>query len=551
MSTAAAPSSDIARSSTGLGIRPLAGFAALYRFGLRRERLPLLAWTYGIVASVAATVVAFRNLYPNPAERAQFAESLRGNPVFTVITGPIWSSSIGGLTAWRMGLLGSVLAALAGIFTVVRRTRSEEESGRAELLASTPIGRGAALAAALACAGTALVGIGVLVAVVCVIGGEPLGGSALLGAVIAGPGLVFAGLAAVTAQVFDSARSAMGAAGALLGLSFAIRGVADSGSTGLQWLRWASPLGWTEEVRAFAGNRVWVVALTVALAVALVAVAFALLAHRDVGLSLLPARPGPATGRLRSVPGLMVRSLRGTAIAWCLALLAYGAVNGAIVDSADGLLSGSAGMREALTQLGGAGVLTQAVLSAVGTVTGLLASIAAISVVGRLAAEENSGRAELLLSTAVTRFRLQSGYLVPMLLIPAAALTLSGLACGLVHGIRSDGAFGPAFRAGLQAMMVQIPVTWTFGALAALVHALRPSWWPAIWAVFAGCVLLTMIGPSLQLPQWLLDVSPLTHVTGPAVTQIPWTAVGVLLVMTAALLAVAAVTFRRRDVLSR
>lgn len=551
MSTAAPQATDAAASAGGLGVRPLAGFPALYRFGLRRERLPLLAWTYAIVVSVAATAFTFRNLYPNPAERLQFAESLRSNPVFTVITGPVWSSSIGGLTAWRMGLLGSVLAALAGIFTVIRRTRSEEESGRAELLASTPVGRGAALAAALACAASALLAIAALTAAVCVLAGEPLGGALLLGAVIAGPGLVFSGVAAVTAQVFDSARAAMGAAGALLGVSFAIRAVADSGASQWQWLRWFSPLGWAEEVRAFAGNRVWVVALLVLLALLVMVLAFNLLARRDIGLSLLPARPGPATGRLHAVGQLAARSLRGTALAWCLALLLYGAVNGAIVDSADSLLSGSAGMRDAVTQLGGAEVLTQAVLSAVGTVTGLLAAIAAIGIVGRLGTEENSGRAELLLSAAVSRARLQGSYLLPMLLIPAVALTLSGLACGLVHGVRTEGSFGPAFRAGWQAMAVQIPVAWTFGALAALLHALRPTWWPAIWAVFAACVLLTLIGPSLQAPQWLLNLSPLTHVTGAAVSRIPWTAVGVLLAGTALGLVAAVAAFRRRDLLSR
>ena len=85
----------------------------------------------------------------------------------------------------------------------------------------------------------------------------PLAGSAALALSIAGCGLVFAGVAAVGAQLAVTARGARGIAIAVLGAAFVLRAVGDSGPAGLSWLSWASPLGWVELTRAFgsAGER--------------------------------------------------------------------------------------------------------------------------------------------------------------------------------------------------------------------------------------------------------------------------------------------------------
>ena len=49
------------------------------------------------------------------------------------------------------------------IFTVIRRTRADEETGRTELLASAVVGRAAPLAAAVTVAIGASLAIGVLI----------------------------------------------------------------------------------------------------------------------------------------------------------------------------------------------------------------------------------------------------------------------------------------------------------------------------------------------------------------------------------------------------
>ena len=71
-------------------------------------------------------------------------------------------------------------------------------------------------------------------------------GSILYGAALAGVGLVFAGVAAVTAQVTEHARTASSMAGLVLGLVYTMRAVGDvleSRSPGSR--RWAGRSGRT------------------------------------------------------------------------------------------------------------------------------------------------------------------------------------------------------------------------------------------------------------------------------------------------------------------
>lgn len=549
-STRPVPAAAHSSGSTGLGETPFAGTAALWRFGLRRERIPLLAWGLGIPAVTALTLAAFTGLYPDAPGRAAVAAGLAANPAFTVLTGPVFDSSLGGLTAWRMTLLGSVLASLMSIFTVIRRTRADEEAGRTELLASTAIGRVAPTVAALGCAVVGCVGIGVLVTAALTVQGASLAGSAALGGAIAGPALVFAAVAAVTAQLFDSARAATALAGVSIGVAFGIRAASDAGSSGLQWLRWASPLGWAEEVRAFSANRFPLMAAMVLIAAVVAASALWLLGRRDVGLGMFPSRPGAARGSLTSPLALAIHLQRWTSVGWVLALAAFGAVIGAILDSAQDLFGDNARMAEMLRQIGGPGAITDALLTGMGGVAGILAGIGAISAVGRMITEEQTERASLILSGGVGRTRWQAGHLLFVVVVPVVMLAAAGVTAGVLHGVRS-GDFGAGFSDALVAMLAQLPGVWVVASVAVLLQGWAPRFWPAAWVALVLALLIGQLGPILALPQAVIDLSPYTHVGSVLTDGLPWTAVVILLGVTAVLTSAGLAGFRRRDLLAR
>src|SRR6202008_345457 len=87
-------------------------------------------------------------IYPTQADRAGFAASIMASPAQRALYGQVYNDSIGAVGIWKAGMF-HLLIAVAVILTVIRHTRADEETGRAELIDSTAVGRYASLTAAL------------------------------------------------------------------------------------------------------------------------------------------------------------------------------------------------------------------------------------------------------------------------------------------------------------------------------------------------------------------------------------------------------------------
>ena len=526
----------------------LVGLGSLIRLNLRRERIPLLIWIIGLSAVAASTFSAIATLYPNEAERAALANSITGNPAFLAMLGPVNSTSVGGLTAWRIGIIASTMISLMTIFTVIRRTRADEEAGRTELLMAGVVGRSAQLAAALITACGAALVVGLAVAAAGIAGGTTATGAIALGAAFAGCGWVFAGVAAVTAQLAESARTATAMAGAVVGLGYAVRAVADT-VDGLGWLEWLSPQGWVTRVNAYGSNQVAVLALFLIAFLLLVAVAEILLHRRDVGLAMFPAPLGPAGNpRLTSAGSLATRLHRGSLTGWAVGFVVFGAITGGIAASAGDLINTSPQLAEIINRMGGAGVLIDTFLAALGAYAGLLGGAYAISAVLRMHAEETAERVSPILATPVGRTRWLAGHLAFALGGGVMLLALAGLAAGLLHGARI-GDLPAGLDKALVAMLIQIPPVLIMGGLAMAIY----GWWPRLsavaWVALGLALTFGLLGRLLELPQALLDLSPYTHMPALPNGDMRWGPVLVELAVAAGLVLAGVAGFRRRDVI--
>lgn len=543
MSTVVAPH----RGEPGTAPRGyLAGMGALLRLGLRRERLSLVIWVCVVSLTVALSFPTLAALYPDAASRQAIAGGIAATPAFAVITGPVESTTLGGLTAWRYGVLGGVAVALMTLLTVIRRTRAEEESGRSELIAAGAVGRLAPLGAALTLAGAASCAIGVLTALGGLAAGQPAAGSILLGASLAGPGLVLAAVAAIAAQLVESSRAAMGLAGAALAVMFALRAVGDTIS-GAGFASWLSPLGWAQKLGAYGADR-WPVLLLFAAAGALGTWAAAWLClRRDVGLGWWPARLGRASDpRLSSPWALAWRLQRGALVGWSVGFLALGAMTGGMATDTEKLLAGNEKVIEIMRDIGGAGALTDVLLATMATIGGLLAAAYGIAAVGRVATEETTGRAEPVLATSVGRYRYLGAHLVVALAGSAWLLLLGGVVTGLTYAA-ATGDPGAAFGDGLASMTVQYPAAAVLIAVSAALVGAAPRWAALAWAALGGALLLGQLGPLLQVPQAVMDLSPYSHIPQLPAAEVTWTPLVVLMVLAAGLVAAGVAGFRRRD----
>ncbi|MEV8509837.1 ABC transporter permease [Actinoplanes sp. NPDC051475] len=529
----------------------MTGTGRLIRLVLRRDRLllPLWAVVLGLVPALYAS--SFKDLFPTAADRLEYARVSAGNAGFVGLYGPLHGSDLGELVAWRGGFL-PVMIGLFSLLTVIRHTRADEEAGRTELIGAGVVGRHAGLAAALIVTWGANVLLGLILTAAMIAQGLPGTGSVLMAAGFALVGCVFAGVGAVAAQVAAGARSARSIAVVALGVAYVLRLAGDVSAIGggaISWLSWLSPIGWVQQVFPYGADRWWPGALAIAFTALLAQAAVALASRRDVGAGLLAPRPGPARAAagLRGPVALAWRLHRGLLAGWIAGFAALGLVFGAVVRSVADLTAENPELARMFERMGGASGATDSFLAGVSGVMGLVAAAYAVQATLRMRDEESSGHAESVLATAQGRLRWMGSHLLFSLAGPALALAVGGAVCGVVTGLAMDD-LGGEFPAVLGGMMAQLPAVWVLAALTVLLFGAVPGAAPAAWGAVAACVLLLLVGATLDLSQWVMDVSPFTHIPhlpGGEPSATPF----VVLTAIAVVLAGAGLAgFRRRDV---
>ena len=528
--------------------RQLAGTGTLLRFALRRDRLMIPVWIAVNALMVLSMPGTLEGLYGTPAERADLLRQMETNSSLRAMVGPVFDDSLGALTAWRVGVYAGALAAVMSLLVVVRHTRDEEESGRQELVASGAVGRQASLTAALLAAAVANAVLALLVTAG--LAGQGTTGALALGLGIAAVGMVFATMAAIVAQLTESARPARGLTAAVLGAAFVLRAAGDSATDGgtsqafgtgggSSVLTWLSPLGWLENLRPYASERWWVLALLAGAVALQAAVAYALAGRRDLGMSFLSTRPGPASWRLGSAGALAWRLQRGGVLGWSIGFFLAGVVYGGMTDGAADLVGDNDNARRIVERMGGQSGLTDAFLASMVGMLGLIAALYIVASVLRLHGEETSGRAEPVLANAVGRVRWAAGHLVIAFGGAALIMLLAGLGFAVGYGKET----GPI----LEACLVQLPAVWVVGGVAVLLHGVLPRAALAAWGIAGAVLLIGWVGPALDVPQAVLDVSPFGHLPKLPGGSMRWGPVLVLTGLAVLLVAGGLAGLRRRD----
>jgi ABC-2 type transport system permease protein len=519
----------------------VSGLRTLVRLALRRDRVMIPAWVLGLGLAVAVTASSYSELYGKASERAEVIRTLGSTPATLALYGRIYADSLGGLVAWRLGGIALALAGLMTILLVVRHTRAEEETGRAELVGAGVVGRHAPLAAALLTAALASVALGAIVVPAVVATGLGATGALALGAAFMSVGLVFAGVAAVAAQVAGSARAANGLAIGALGAAFALRAIGDAGPHAVSWL---SPLGWAQAIRPYGGERWWLIAALLALAALMTGAAARLALARDLGAGIVPPRPGPAHGTLRTPLALAWRLQRGALAGWVLGFAIVGAAFGSIADDIGDVIGDSREVRDALARLGGTERLSDAYLASTFGILALIAAGYAVQAVLRLRGEESDGRAEPLLATAVSRTRWALSHTAIALAGTVALMAVAGLTAGIGDAVVTGDA-GRLPRL-LGAALAQVPAAWVLAGAALVLFGLAPRATAAAWGLLALCLALAELGPVLELSDTIVDLSPFAHspqLPGGSLSAAPLTLAAIAAVLGAAGLA----GLRRRD----
>ena len=526
--------------------QPFAGLGNQLRFVARRDRVRAAVWIGSVVGVVWVSALSVLGLYSTPEDLATYAVVSQADAAFRAIAGPGYGlddPTEGAVVMNETSLYTYVAVALMAVFLVTRHTRAEEDTGRAELVRAAPVGRLALLAAASVWVTTISVSIGLGLTVALVACGLPLTGSAAFGAASAATGITFTGFAAVAAQLASTSRSANSFGGIVLGVSFLIRAVGDIGTP---WLSWCSPLGIAQAIRPYADERWWVLAVLALIAAGSFAGAVILLGRRDLGAGLIGQRPGPATAapRLATPLALAVRLQRPALVGWTVAMALSGLAFGLVIDQADAFADNDA-IADLIAQAGGGSISEQFLALSV-MILALVASGFTVAAVLRLRSEEIAGRAEPIMATPTSRTRWWSSHTVVSLAASLLLLTVTGLGLG-IGGAASTGRLDDVWPAITASLTMFAPLA-LVAAITAFAVAVAPRLAPASWMVVAMAVVVGLLGDTLDLPQWLRNLSPFEHVPALPAEDFAVTPLVVLSALAAAALAAGAAAIRHRDI---
>lgn len=520
---------------------PFTGTARLVRMALRRDRVRLGIWITVLTLMMVYAPNAIKLAYPGEAQRLARVNLLK-TPAGMMLGGPMFGGNetdLGAMMANELMLTLIIASSIMAILTVIRHTRAEEESGAAELVLSSVVGRHARTAAALIVVAGVTATLAVTMTAAMAASGFAVVDTAAMCLGITGVAFVFGASAAVTAQLWRQARPATGAAMGLLALAALIRGIGDvidhSGSA----LSWFSPIAWAQQMRPFVDLRWWPFALLVVLAAALSALAVVLDNRRQYDDGVIPSTgEHPGARPIRGVFGLQMTLQRGQTVGWAVGVflsgLAFGSMTKSLLDAA----KGNELLARVLAQQGADGVYT--------TMTQFLAAASTayvVSAVLRVYGDEQNGLGEVVLAGAVSRWRWLLAAVAAALVGATTLMFFAGLGNGLGAGI-AIGDPQTVWRLTL-AGLAFVPALAVMAGITAIAVAVRSPW--IAWLAVTFVVVALYLGALLRLPQWLLDASPVGQTKAP--TEYSAVALVAMALAAAGLLLVAGVIYRRRDAL--
>jgi ABC-2 type transport system permease protein len=522
----------------------------VFRLTARRAVRSGVLWGYVFGLYVATQALAYASSYRTVAQRAGLAKEFGSNAGVSALVGPAHDiQTVAGFTVWKCLAVLAVVGAVWGLLTATRLLRGEEDAGRWELLLAGQTTRRAAAAQALVGLACGVAVLWTVSAVITVVVGRSskvdisAPGALFLAVAVVAAAAMFLAVGALASQLAATRRQASAYAAAALGVSYALRMVADSG-TGLGWLRWTSPLGWVEELQPLTAPHPLALLPIVGLIAVLGFLAVRLAGERDLGSSMLDdhASSAPHTRLLSGPSGLDLRLARPTLAGWGVGIAAYGLVLGLVAKSAGSAISSSSSLTRAFSRLGAVGA--EAYLGVAFLLMAVLVAFVASGQISSARAEEAEGRLDHLLVRPVSRW----SWLVGRLGVVTVVLLLGGLVAGVFTWLgaasqQSGVSFGTVLQAGLNV----VPPAVCILGLGALVFGI----WPrastvATYGVLVWSFLVELVGGVVGLNHWVLDSSVFHQMAAAPAVSPDWTSGGVLLAVgvVAGLAGVIAFNFR-------
>jgi len=525
----------------------LEGTFTLYWTTLRQSLKTALPWIIGVVLLAVSSQAAYENLFPTVEDQRNLAATIQANPAFNLIFGTVDTiMSAEAFTAWRTVVLGSFLVSMMSILLVTKNTRAKEDSGEEELITSSVVGKYAVLTAALAVAITYCVAAGVAVEALLIAIGADVQTSLTLGATLAASGIVFSFVAALTAQLTSSSKTATSFAVTFLGFSYLIRGVADSVES-INWMANVSPLGWAQKAEVSAANTIAPLVALLGFGALTGVIAYVLKSNRDFGQGIIADKPGPKRATMNDmVFGLAFRQHKAAIIGWTSAIVLIGSTFSYLLTSASNTFAGNEGFSRFIGADGVTGInFTFEFARTLLTLIGIIVATYGTQIIFRLISEESSHRVEPMLAGSVSRKKMFSSHAIIALVATFAAMVVVGLIMAIIVFVSSTDI--EPFEAMVQSLLTA-PAMLVLVGISIAITGILPRFRGIAWLAVAVTFGLTLLGPILQLNENVLAISPFWHVANASSDQLNLLSTLVMTLIVSVLVFAGFIGYKRRDI---
>lgn len=246
------------------------------------------------------------------------------------------------------------------------------------------------------------------------------------------------------------------------------------------------------------------------------------MARRDIGMGMISTRPGRATAKpaLLSAFGLARRLQRGILRGWAIAIVVFSASFGLTIKEFESFLSENEEVQQAFSQFGSGNNYRDIFLAVLISMMSIMIAGYATQALLKMRSEEAGGQLENVLAGSISRTKWLASHVVYIFSGVLILLTLMSLSMGLSYVISVGANYSELTRI-LGAGLVQGTAVLAFGGFVVALFGVLPRLTvPVAWSAFAGTLLIVQLGALLNLPQWVMDISPFIHL--PAMPASPF-----------------------------
>lgn len=489
----------------------------MIRLNLRINRAFIAIWCLSLWAFLAIFPPAYESYYPTRESRESFLAGMQQNAGMIAMWGPLEPpATLGQIVVWEAGSFALLLGSVMTVLLIVNLHRRSEHRGLTELQLSTGVARRSPATTAMATVALASFLVGAGAALVLWFSGfyvedMPARGAISFGATLALTMIGSALLAQLVLLFVGNPAAVTRVALLTIAVSFIVRAIADNEEIG--GLNWISPLGWKTITAPYVDDDFASVAWLTVLCLTAAGAVLVGEHYREYGQALV-ALPRFRRGRTRNIYNILHLSTvlnRGTVLTWAVVIAVLAAFFIALTGSLSDWMETEDNIGRVFEDLFSGDDLKTEFLAYVTKLCGMLVAIAGVQTIVSYRSGEQNRLVDLIRSTGVRRW-------TPL----GAATTVAYIAIGIATaGLLLGGMFGlwtqesttnTDFENLVPAAWSQLAPAILLTGLAVALVGMRPGLIQAAWAPIIASAILTLFGPILQAPQWLIDLSPFEYV---------------------------------------